>query len=198
MLVTVNAYDAHADNFKLFNTFEKRSSDISSFTKWTGALSRYKSEQDSYNCPEGQKHCIFEEWKDLMATLKQADKITQIYKVNSFINNIEYREDTNNVWQATDYWASPKQFFTNAGDCEDYAIAKYVTLKKLGFNDNQLRLVIVEDKELMEIHAVLAVHVDNAIYILDNQNNFIIRDKAIKRYTPIYSINATSWWKHHA
>lgn len=189
---------AHANNFNLFNTSEVKSTDISSFTKWNNVLKRHSDEAYNYSCPEQQASCTLDKWRTLVVTLKDKDPIMKMHHVNRFINNIDYTEDANNIWKKSDYWATPRQFFANSGDCEDYAIAKYITLKKLGFSDSQLRLVIVNDQKLNRTHAVLAVHIDHGVYILDNKNSLIIRDKSIKHYTPIYSINTQSWWKHLA
>jgi predicted transglutaminase-like cysteine proteinase len=69
-----------------------------------------------------------------------------------------------------DYWASPLEMLTShAGDCEDYAIAKYVALQAAGVAPDDLRLVIVRDLRHQATHAVLAVHQDGEWLLLDNR-----------------------------
>ena len=93
--------------------------------------------------------------------------LDQLDAVNRFLNNWRYKEDFANYGRR-DYWASPLEFFLRSGDCEDYAIAKYVTLRELGFSAEALRLVVVQDVVRDLAHAVLAVYLDDQVYILDN------------------------------
>ncbi|MDC1090758.1 transglutaminase-like cysteine peptidase [Pseudemcibacter sp.] len=111
------------------------------------------------------------------------------------LNNISYVTDITN-WRQKDYWATISQFLNRDGDCEDYAIAKYYSLKELGFTSDQMRIVVVEDTNLNIAHAVLAVYYDNKIWVLDNQISQIIEHKKIVHYTPLYSINEKAWWLH--
>jgi predicted transglutaminase-like cysteine proteinase len=53
-------------------------------------------------------------------------------ETNRFLNDWRYKPDDQNYGQR-DYWATPLEFLRRSGDCEDYAIAKYVTLRELGF-----------------------------------------------------------------
>lgn len=95
-----------------------------------------------------------------------------------------------------DYWAIIKEFLQNNGDCEDYAITKFYSLRKLGFDNDQLRIVILQDTNLNVAHAVLAVFSADDIVILDNQVTPILSHNDIKHYTPLYSINEKGWWLH--
>ena len=51
--------------------------------------------------------------------------------VNRFVNGWAYRADADNYGRS-DYWATPLEFFRRSGDCEDYVIAKYRSLRLLG------------------------------------------------------------------
>ena len=88
------------------------------------------------------------------------------------------------------------QFIDKAGDCEDFASAKYFSLKELGFNGDQMRIVIVHDTKLDLDHAVLAVYLEGDVWILDNQISQIKPAQNIAHYKPLYSINENAWWLH--
>ena len=88
------------------------------------------------------------------------------------------------------------EFLTRLGDCEDYAITKYVTLKRLGFDVSQMRVVVVQDLNLATGHAVLMVQLDGATYVLDNQIRQVTQEGQIRHYRALYSINEHHWWSH--
>lgn len=115
--------------------------------------------------------------------------------VNKYMNVSAYIVDPVN-WGMPDYWATPTEFFLKDGDCEDYAISKYVTLKRMGVDISKMRLVIVQDENLRIAHAVLAVTLEDNIYILDNQVNAVLPHNKIRHYRPVYSINEQAWWLH--
>jgi len=68
-----------------------------------------------------------------------------------------------------DFWLSPLATIEKgAGDCEDYAILKYLALREAGVSPDDLRLLIVSYPRRRTIHAVLAVHLDEEWLLLDN------------------------------
>ena len=91
---------------------------------------------------------------------------------------------------------------TNFGDCEDYAIVKYLSLKRLGFEDDDLRVVAVKDLNLKVGHAILVVFwVDTRngqkrALVLDNQVEKVVDARAIRHYEPVFSISGQHWWRH--
>ena len=78
---------------------------------------------------------------------------------------------------------------TAKGDCEDYAIAKYVALKQAGFSEDELRLLLVRDRAVRQDHAVLAAHLDGRWLILDNRSSELIEDTDAASFTPLFAIN---------
>jgi len=99
-------------------------------------------------------------------------------------------------WGMRDYWSTPRQFFAKFGDCEDYAIAKYLTLKQLGVPVTIMRIVVLQDLNLRTTHAILAVYTGDGIIILDNQIEQTVQASVISHYMPIFSINEEAWWLH--
>lgn len=115
--------------------------------------------------------------------------------VNAFWNAWPYREDRD-VWGREDYWAIPQEFLRRSGDCEDYAIIKYFTLKELGLSPKTMRIVVVRDTVRNLGHAVLAVYMDGTAYILDNLSNAILPHDRLRQYRPQYSVNEQGRWAH--
>lgn len=115
--------------------------------------------------------------------------------VNSFWNTWPYREDMAN-WGKPDYWAIPAQFLKKSGDCEDYAIAKYFTLKELGFSPDDMRIVVLRDTIRNLAHAVLVVYLDGEAYVLDNLSNVVQPHSRLRNYNPQYSVNENGRWTH--
>ena len=80
------------------------------------------------------------------------------------------------LWEQKDYWATPIETLSiGGGDCEDYAIAKYFTLKQLGVDESKLRLTYVKAIELNQAHMVLTYFENKRAVplVLDNLINNI-------------------------
>ncbi len=134
-------------------------------------------------------------WEQLQAKVEGKPLTEQIKVVNSFWNQWPYKQDSR-VYKAPDYWAAPYEFRKNSGDCEDYAITKYFTLRALGVPMEQMRVVVVKDTILNLAHAILAVYIDDDIYILDNLSKNVLSHKRIRNYIPQYSVNEKNRWMH--
>jgi predicted transglutaminase-like cysteine proteinase len=86
-----------------------------------------------------------------------------------------------------DFWASPLQTFgSGAGDCEDYAIAKYVALRQLGIAPEDLRLLIVRDTVREAVHAIVAVRDDDHWLTLDNRTMALLDAEQSRSYYPLF------------
>jgi len=101
---------------------------------------------------------------------KTHPKALQLTEVNLYLNKLKYKSDKLNNHKS-DYWATPKEFLTlGLGDCEDYAIIKYFTLLKLGFEKEKLFITLAYDKSSKRGHMVLSYFTKDAStpLILDN------------------------------
>ncbi len=182
----------------LFGTEETRVDNHRPFPKWTGMLERYF---DDAGAKPGVcisrffNGCHAKRWGDLIDRLKGHDLTRQLDAVNSFMNKARYTVDSIN-WGVRDYWATPGQFMAKYGDCEDYAIAKFLTLKRLGVDARNMRIVVLQDMNLRIPHAVPAVYTGSGITILDNQIKRTVQASAIRHYRPVFSINEEAWWLH--
>lgn len=199
--VFVSASPAIAKTTSLFNTIEYRTDSLDALPQWQQALSKIGREQTGHRaCAENANHCdsrAVQAWQTMIKQQRGAKQIDQLHRANNFINQWHYRADDKNYGKS-DYWASPSEFFKRSGDCEDYAIAKYVTLRQMGFSADQLRLVVVNDIRRNLAHAVLAAYVDNDVYILDNLNNQVRAQSNVVEYAPYYSVNEQARWAHAA
>ncbi|MDD9899674.1 MAG: transglutaminase-like cysteine peptidase [Alphaproteobacteria bacterium] len=175
---------------QMMGTYEVRSSDLSAFTKWTSVISRFEEQMKTRSTTPRIMM-----WKSHLQSLRGSGARAQIEGVNDYINKVRYIEDRNN-WKKSDYWATPVEFFSRGGDCEDFAIAKYASLRALGYSAEQMRVMIVQDKWKNQPHAVLVVYTDEGTFILDNQNKKVVYSDDVVRYQPIFSINSTHWWLH--
>lgn len=176
----------------LWNSNETKFNSIKGFLKWTGVIKRYKNEPkidceyDSLSCPLN----VFSFFLNRIADDKKRD---QLFEVNRTVNRGRYISDSRN-WGMSEYWATPKEFLMNGGDCEDFAIAKFFALKRLGWTDDELRIVVVDDTNINQKHAVLVAELNGEYWVLDNQYKQLKRASDIDHYKPVFSINEANWW----
>ena len=146
--------------------------------------------------PDLFKYERFVQWKNLINDAKNDNEWQMINRVNQFFNQIHYVSDSN-LWGESDYWATPTEFLrSNAGDCEDFAIAKYYTLKAMGVDESKMRLTHVIINSTGEAHMILLVQErgSNALLALDNRSNKIMPFTAHHDLSPTYSFNASDLW----
>ena len=137
-----------------------------------------------------------ETWRNELAKYRTLSEQQKLIKVNNFFNQLHFVNDIN-LWGKKDYWATPLEFLgSNAGDCEDFTIAKYFSLLELGISDKKLRLVYVKAITLNQFHMVLAYYSKPSAepVLLDNINPEIKRASLRKDLLPIYSFNGKNLW----
>lgn len=116
--------------------------------------------------------------------------------VNEFFNLLRFVPDIKE-WGVEDYWASPLEFVSrNAGDCEDFALAKYFTLLALDVPGEKMRLTYVNALDLGQAHMVLAYYASPADepLVLDNLTAEILPASARTDLVPVYSFNGVGLW----
>jgi len=182
----------------LFGTAESFSSDIAPFYKWTEVMSRARGEISGAlgPCPLGVSDgCAPRQWLALVASLQGLDLRAKIERVNAEINRYPYVPSQLN-WGTANHWETPFEFFRKSGQCQDYAIVKFMALRAAGVPNELMRLVVVRDLAQAVDHAVLAVYVEGEALVLDNQTDAILPASRIGHYRPYYSINEAGWWRH--
>jgi predicted transglutaminase-like cysteine proteinase len=89
-----------------------------------------------------------------------------------------------------DLWSAPlATLSTGQGDCEDYAIAKYVALRATGVSADDLRLLLVHDRIAHQDHAVVGVRQNGRWLMLDNRHEVPIENKDAWHFTPLFALD---------
>jgi predicted transglutaminase-like cysteine proteinase len=183
---------AEARNYpKLFGSYEFHSSKVTRFAHWVEMLKRLRAGSAGCNTVT----CTADGWDSLVARLKGKPLGLQLHEVNELINARPYVLDKDN-WSDPDYWATPYEFLKKSGDCEDFAIAKYMALKAVGVPVENMRVVVMWDSESSSGHAALVIYAGNEALLLDNLISSVVRADTVSHYRAIYSINETGWWLH--
>lgn len=141
------------------------------------------------------------EWRAMLPPSQGPSDLEKLDRVNGFFNHrIRWVEDPV-LWQQDDYWASLLETLAKgAGDCEDFAIAKYVSLLLAGVEEKKLRLTYVRMQRSpqadAEAHMILAYYADPAgePLILDNLDTEIKPASRRPDLTPVYAFNASQLW----
>lgn len=192
LLLTPSTSPAQAAG--LFGYQETPYSGLKPFPKWRKVLNTYKD--DPGDCVTGKyNRCAYQKWVALIDEWRHLSKEEQLTKVNRHMNLFRYILDPVN-WGVKDYWEIPKEFFARFGDCEDYAIVKYFTLRALGWPAEDMKIVVLQDVNLGVAHAILVVNFKGKKLVLDNQIGQVVDSSRIRHYKPIYSVNENGWWRH--
>ena len=135
-------------------------------------------------------------WHALMREKRGAPEMEMLKSVNSFFNNLEFVDDLY-LWGTEDYWATPQEMLTiNGGDCEDFATAKYFTLRHLEIPDEKMRLTYVKSLTFEQPHMVLSFYQEPTAepLILDSLIDAILTASKRPDLLPIYSFNGHGLW----
>lgn len=139
-------------------------------------------------------------WRDLVRQIHGLDEERRVERVNRFFNRIPSRTDLAH-WGREDYWATPLEMLaTNGGDCEDFALAKYFTLRAAGVPNERLRITYVRAwiarENRVEAHMVLAYYPfpDAEPLILDNLVAEVRPASQRPDLVPTMGFNAEGLW----
>jgi predicted transglutaminase-like cysteine proteinase len=178
---------------------------ISFFSLFSTASKNFNIDQSKLNAIEKKfgtrgKDRV-EAWDSMVESSKNESILNKLKNVNDFFNKIPYRSDLS-VWKVKDYWATPFEFMgIGAGDCEDYAIAKYFSLIKLGVPDEKLRITYVSyqkvNSKFAQAHMVLTYYHKVGVepVVLDNINKTLQVASKRPDLKPVYSFNASGLWQ---
>jgi predicted transglutaminase-like cysteine proteinase len=139
--------------------------------------------------PNGDAYPV-QAWKKLLQNLQSATPLEKIEAVQSFFNQVPYVQDSG------DSWRMPNQFLCQGGDCEDFAIAKFVTLRLLGFHADRIRILFVKNTLTGIDHAVTVVNYNRETLVLDNNLPQSVPSSAVAHYQPICSFDERRLWLH--
>lgn len=176
-----------------FGLFAFRAPEGALWRKWRGVEADVEKEKAVLaRCETDADNCPFHaaQFTRLIKAIKSRSGRAQLDEANRGVNTaIRYVSDMA-LHGEVDRWSAPLATFAAArGDCEDYAIAKYVALREAGFPVDDMRLVLVRDRSVREDHAVLAARHDGHWMIMDNRRAALIEDNDITSFTPLFAIN---------
>lgn len=146
-----------------------------------------------------QRAEVIDELEVLLDEISGLEPRERAERVNAFFNRrIRYVED-DQLWGKQDYWASPVETIGHgAGDCEDFAIAKYLVLREAGIDNRQLRLIYVRAKMggASRAHMVLGYYPepDAEPLILDSLVRLVAPAGQRPDLTPVFSFNSEGLW----
>ncbi|WP_394562040.1 cysteine protease LapG [Aquipseudomonas alcaligenes] len=134
-----------------------------------------------------------EAWDELIRASENLPENEKLATVNRFFNRqFRFSDDSRN-WRQNDYWATPVEaLIKGAGDCEDYSIAKYFTLRRLGVPSEKLRITYVKALQYNQAHMVLTYYSSPSAepLVLDNLIGEIRPASKRKDLLPVYAFNA--------
>lgn len=147
---------------------------------------------------------IYRDWQQLVLRLgKESSDEVKVREVNQFFNQrLHYMEDIE-LWKQVDYWATPLESMSKgSGDCEDYAFAKYFTLRELGVAPQKLRMIYVKARiggpgsTITQAHMVLAYYPAPTVepMVLDSLISSIMPASQRSDLQPVFSFNGDGIW----
>jgi len=148
--------------------------------------------------PEGDARV--QRWRDLIAEARGLSEVDQLQRVNHFFNQLNAQSDMVH-WGSRDYWATPMELLgSNAGDCEDFSIAKYVTLIELGIPDDRMRITYARFLPRDQAHMVLAYYAtpESDPLVLDNVDPTIRAVSTRSDLHPVFSFNGEGLWSRES
>lgn len=144
------------------------------------------------------------DWQSALVDVKPKGEMDKLRFINAFINGRVSFVDDKAVWGQVDYWATPLESLSRAqGDCEDYVIGKYFSLRELGLPVAKLRFTYVRARmggpssTIMQAHMVLAYYPtpDAEPLILDNLISEIRPASRRPDLSPVFSFNSEGVWQ---
>ena len=145
-------------------------------------------------CRQNMKDCpsAAQKFLAIVADGRARTGRARIGEINRAINlSIKPMSDLKQ-WGVDERWSAPLETLTTgSGDCEDYAIAKYVALTAAGAAPEDVKLVIVRDLAVGDGHVVVAAHVDGSWIVLDNGWLTLVEDNKMRRMSPLFVIDHT-------
>lgn len=142
---------------------------------------------------------LLKEWQDAVSAARPLGEDAKLKRVNDFFNeHIVFAEDVV-IWQQTDYWATPLETIgMGYGDCEDFAIAKYFSLRQAGIPVSKMRLIYVKatlntrNGPMQQAHMVLAYYASPGAepLVLDNLEAAIRPASQRRDLQPVFSFNS--------
>jgi predicted transglutaminase-like cysteine proteinase len=193
-MISPGALDLVRKSAEPFGLFVSRLSGGGLREKWLGVERKLDDERVQLALCDGDRgRCVSPAALKFLAIVDNArirDGRARLGEINRAINlAIRSMSDMAQHGQI-DVWSSPLDTFaTGAGDCEDYAIAKFVALRMAGVSPDDLRIVVMRDTIRGEDHAVAMARLDDRWLTLDNRRMAMVEDADLRNYRPLFVID---------
>jgi len=160
--------------------------------KWRGVTADIRSDkqvlarcQDGAPCPQAAQRFLA-----IVAQGRAQNGLARIGIINRAINLAIKPMSDLAQWGVIDRWSAPLETFTTGrGDCEDYAIAKYVALTEAGVAAADVKLIVVRDAATDESHVIVAVRLDASWIMLDNRWLALVTDSEMRQVIPLFVLD---------
>ena len=164
-------------------------------SRWQSIMARFSAEERNPVCAASAiSACPARAWRNLVDEIRVLALRDRVERVNAFFNRVPYVSAEFN-WHDISHWETPYEFLALGGQCEDYAIAKYLALRESGVPEELLRFVVVHDNLSNLDHALTIVEVNHIPLALDNQLARVTAAWELqKRYDPYYALNEHGWF----
>jgi predicted transglutaminase-like cysteine proteinase len=175
-----------------FGMFSFRAPDGLLWMKWRDLEADLKAEardaaqcRDANICSEAATR-----WVAIVAEIRSRSDRARLETANRLFNRALRYVSDQEQHGISDRWHAPlRALDAGRGDCEEFAIAKYVALREAGVPEADLRLVLVRDTAIRVDHAVLAVRFENRWVVLDNRRAAVTETEDLRHYLPIYALD---------
>ena len=200
-LISPGAMDLVRKSAEPFGLFVSKVSAGALREKWLGVERKLDDERVQLAlCDGDRERCVSPAALQLLAIVDNArarDGRARLGEINRAINlAIKPMSDMAQYGQI-DVWSSPLvTFTTGAGDCEDYAIAKFVALRLAGMSADDLRIVVLRDTLNGEGHAVAMARLDQHWLSLDNRRMAMVEDSDVRNIRPLFVIDENDVMKY--
>ena len=189
IFLTIGSQIVRATNDNILPPAASYNDSIDNLPKWERIIEFYNMANLSNPSPE------YREWWNFIRSIKNDTPVDQITKTNKWLNKFTYKQD-NWIYNRADHWATPSEFLKNGGDCEDFAIIKYMTLRRLGFRTDQMKIAMVYDIYSGTDHSYLVVTFGNRTFVLDSREQSTNPQLFKKRYQAHYAFNEKGIWRY--
>src|SRR5262249_23285980 len=161
--------------------------------KWREVLARIDSEEETLaSCRANRDACspAARRLLQLVELGHRREGRARLGEINRAVNlSIRPTSDWTQ-YGVDDFWSAPLATIEKgAGDCEDYAIVKYLALRETGISPDDLRLLIVSYPRRRTMHVVLAVRLDEEWLLLDNLTMVMVNSLEATQYRPLIALD---------
>ncbi len=164
--------------------------------RWRAALARIEADRARTERCLAERPCrdiLAKPLADIVRRLSGAEGPSLLAAVNRHYNSFPYQADRA-AQRPSDDWASPLSFLQRSGDCEDFAIAKYLTLRLLGVPETKMAVLVMRDAARRSDHAVLVVREGTRLLVLDNLRELAPLEE-YRDYRPLLALTASASWR---